>query len=64
MASNKGVFADVSTPGGRAGLCECVWGEAINFDSTDTGWVFLSFGMAIGAGFVFLPVLVGLMGLW
>ncbi|STI63429.1 transporter [Escherichia coli] len=33
-------------------------------DSTDTGWVIMSIGMAIGAGIVFLPVQVGLMGLW
>ena len=40
------------------------WKEAIRFDSTDWGWIILSIGMAIGAGIVFLPVQVGLMGLW
>ncbi len=40
------------------------WQQAIKFDSTDTGWVIMSIGMAIGAGIVFLPVQVGLMGLW
>ncbi|MDU8923536.1 hypothetical protein RYD26_01130 [Pasteurellaceae bacterium LIM206] len=34
------------------------------FDSTDFGWVIMSIGMAIGAGIVFLPVQVGLMGMW
>ena len=29
------------------------WREAIKFDSTDTGWVIMSIGMAIGAGIVF-----------
>ena len=40
------------------------WKEAVRFDSTDWGWVIMSIGMAIGAGIVFLPVQVGLMGLW
>ncbi|WP_245837181.1 amino acid permease [Paraferrimonas sedimenticola] len=40
------------------------WLEAIRFDSVDTGWVVMSIGMAIGAGIVFLPVQVGIMGLW
>ncbi|HDX3338117.1 TPA: HAAAP family serine/threonine permease [Escherichia coli] len=64
IASNKGVIADASTPAGRAGMSESEWREAIKFDSTDTGWVIMSIGMAIGAGIVFLPVQVGLMGLW
>ncbi|PSY94967.1 amino acid permease [Escherichia coli] len=64
IASNKGVIADASTPAGRAGMSEGEWREAIKFDSTDTGWVIMSIGMAIGAGIVFLPVQVGLMGLW
>ncbi|MCF3797941.1 hypothetical protein L2E37_24975, partial [Salmonella enterica subsp. enterica serovar Weltevreden] len=38
--------------------------EAIKFVCTDSGLVFLSFGMGMGAGIVFLPVEVGLMGLW
>ena len=61
IASNKGVIADASTPAGRAGMSESEWREAIKFDSTDTGWVIMSIGMAIGAGIVFLPVQVGLM---
>ncbi len=64
IASNKGVIADASTPAGRAGMSESEWRRAIKFDSTDTGWVIMSIGMAIGAGIVFLPVQVGLMGLW
>ncbi|MBP9642403.1 MAG: hypothetical protein KBE15_02865, partial [Budvicia sp.] len=48
----------------RAGMSEQEWREAIKFDSTDAGWVIMSIGMAIGAGIVFLPVQVGLMGLW
>ncbi|OOF68766.1 amino acid permease [Rodentibacter caecimuris] len=36
----------------------------MKFDSTDFGWVIMSIGMAIGAGIVFLPVQVGLMGMW
>ncbi|HFQ5647187.1 TPA: hypothetical protein ACHR3F_000287 [Yersinia enterocolitica] len=45
-------------------MTEREWQEAIKFDSTDFGWVIMSIGMAIGAGIVFLPVQVGLMGLW
>ncbi|WP_420787263.1 hypothetical protein [Shewanella chilikensis] len=40
------------------------WKGATRFDSTDWGWIIMSIGMAIGAGIVFLPVQVGLMGLW
>ncbi|STY62191.1 amino acid permease [Mannheimia haemolytica] len=38
--------------------------QATKFDSTDFGWIIMSIGMAIGAGIVFLPVQVGLMGMW
>jgi amino acid permease len=34
------------------------------FDGHDFGWIIMSIGMAIGAGIVFLPVQVGLVGLW
>lgn len=40
------------------------WKEATKFDGTDWGWIIMSIGMAIGAGIVFLPVKVGLVGLW
>ncbi|EOX0971619.1 hypothetical protein ACO4G9_003172 [Vibrio parahaemolyticus] len=40
------------------------WKAATKFDSTDWGWVIMSIGMAIGAGIVFLPVKVGVLGLW
>ncbi|MBO2605320.1 hypothetical protein I6M34_19760 [Shewanella algae] len=40
------------------------WKAATRFDSTDWGWVIISIGMAIGAGIVFLPIQIGLMGLW
>lgn len=48
----------------RAGMSESEWRAATKFDSIDTGWIIMSIGMAIGAGIVFLPVQVGLMGLW
>ena len=47
-----------------ANITEREWREATRFDTTDIGWIMLSIGMAIGAGIVFLPVQVGLMGLW
>ena len=40
------------------------WKTVTRFDNTDWGWVIMSIGMAIGAGIVFLPVQVGLSGLW
>lgn len=40
------------------------WKAATRFDSTDWGWVVMSIGMAIGAGIVFLPIQIGLIGLW
>lgn len=48
----------------NAGMSEEQWHAATKFDGTDAGWVIMSIGMAIGAGIVFLPVQVGLMGLW
>lgn len=38
--------------------------KSARFDETDLGWIVMSIGMAIGAGIVFLPVQVGLVGLW
>ena len=38
--------------------------KLMRFDSTDIGWITMSIGMAIGAGIVFLPVQVGLVGIW
>lgn len=63
-AKNSSVMVTDSPAAMRAGMRESEWQEAIKFDSTDTGWIIMSIGMAIGAGIVFLPVQVGLMGLW
>ncbi len=48
----------------KAGMTEAEWKQAIKFDGTDWGWVIMSIGMAIGAGIVFLPVQVGIAGIW
>lgn len=66
MSTNNSidVMQGTSAAARKAGMSEQAWREAIKFDSTDTGWVIMSIGMAIGAGIVFLPVQVGLMGLW
>lgn len=48
----------------KAGMTEQEWDKATAFDSTDWGWIIMSIGMAIGAGIVFLPVQVGLSGIW
>lgn len=63
-SNNTSVILDASPAAQKAGMTEQAWREAIKFDGTDTGWVIMSIGMAIGAGIVFLPVQVGLMGLW
>ncbi|UYM16547.1 amino acid permease [Endozoicomonas euniceicola] len=39
-------------------------GPGAAFDQLDWGWIVMSIGMAIGAGIVFLPVQVGMMGVW
>lgn len=62
--NNIDVIPGTSAAARKAGMSEQAWREAIKFDSTDTGWVIMSIGMAIGAGILFLPVQVGLMGLW
>ena len=36
----------------------------IPFTKYDTGWVILCIGMAIGSGIVFMPVQVGIKGIW
>ncbi len=38
--------------------------QSVPFTRYDAGWVVLCIGMAIGAGIVFLPVQVGLKGIW
>ncbi|AUQ41115.1 amino acid permease [Yersinia ruckeri] len=63
-SNNKSVILIDSPAAQRANMTESQWREAIKFDSKDFGWVIMSIGMAIGAGIVFLPVQVGLMGLW
>nr|WP_156925638.1 amino acid permease [Shewanella fidelis] len=45
-------------------MTQAEWQQATKFDSVDIGWIVMSIGMAIGAGIVFLPVQVGVMGLW
>ncbi len=54
-ATNNSVILDASAPARGAGMTESEWREAIKFDSTDTGWVIMSIGMAIGAGICFSP---------
>ena len=48
----------------KANMTKEQWLQATKFDSVDIGWIVMSIGMAIGAGIVFLPVQVGVMGLW
>ncbi|POP43873.1 hypothetical protein CHU32_18145 [Superficieibacter electus] len=62
--NKNSIIKETSASGLRANMTAQEWREATKFDSIDTGWVIMSIGMAIGAGIVFLPVQVGLMGLW
>lgn len=63
-ASNTSIILDVSASARQAGMTENEWHEAIKFDSTDTGWVIMSIGMAIGAGIVFFHCAGWSDGLW
>ncbi|EKE01060.1 MAG: hypothetical protein ACD_21C00227G0002 [uncultured bacterium] len=47
-----------------SGMDKNQWKEATRLRSYDWGWVIMSIGMAIGGGIVFLPVKIGLEGLW
>lgn len=49
---------------GQSDMTDSEWKKATKFDSIDIGWIVISIGMAIGAGIVFLPVQVGIMGIW
>ncbi len=53
-----------SAPHEVANMTISQWKQATRFDSVDIGWIVMSIGMAIGAGIVFLPVQVGVIGLW
>lgn len=48
----------------RAGMTVDEWKKATKFGGTEFGWIILNIGMAIGAGTVFLPLQVGLVGIW
>ena len=48
----------------QEGMTKVQWKRATQFDQVDLGWIVMSIGMAIGAGIVFLPVQVGIMGIW
>ena len=43
---------------------EAVIKQKIPFTSYDMGWVVLCIGMAIGAGIIYMPVQVGVKGIW
>lgn len=45
-------------------VLERVATNKIPFTSYDAGWVILCIGMAIGGGIIFLPVQIGLKGIW
>jgi serine transporter len=62
--NNEQFLVHKKTHAEKAGMTPEEWNTAIKFDSTDWGWIIMSIGMAIGSGIVFLPVQVGLVGLW
>ncbi|CDG20234.1 Inner membrane transport protein yhaO [Xenorhabdus poinarii G6] len=64
VIKNNDVRSHLSPSAKRANMTEAEWKKSIKFNHYDTGWVIMSIGMAIGAGIVFLPVQVGLMGMW
>lgn len=64
MFKNIGLTKSILRHADVANMSVSEWVTATRFDSTDWGWIIMSIGMAIGAGIVFLPVKVGLVGLW
>ncbi|HBS1667878.1 TPA: transporter [Klebsiella quasipneumoniae subsp. quasipneumoniae] len=47
-----------------SGISERISSNKIPFTTYDAGWVILCIGMAIGGGIIFLPVQIGLKGIW
>lgn len=47
-----------------AEISERATSKKIPFTTYDAGWVILCIGMAIGGGIIFLPVQIGLKGIW
>ncbi len=47
-----------------SGISEGIASNKITFTTYDAGWVILCIGMAIGGGIIFLPVQIGLKGIW
>lgn len=45
-------------------ISERITSNKIPFTTYDAGWVILCIGMAIGGGIIFLPVQIGLKGIW
>ncbi|WNU99049.1 amino acid permease [Enterobacter sp. DTU_2021_1002640_1_SI_PRY_ASU_LCPMC_013] len=45
-------------------ISERITSDKIPFTAYDAGWVILCIGMAIGGGIIFLPVQIGLKGIW
>lgn len=45
-------------------ISEDMTSQKIPFTTYDAGWVILCIGMAIGGGIIFLPVQIGLKGIW
>lgn len=64
MTSDKARLSAATTTDPAGSWTREQWKAATRFDAVDVGWVMMSIGMAIGAGIVFLPVQVGLMGIW
>lgn len=48
----------------ESNLTPSQWDEKTKIKTTDFGWIIMNIGMAIGAGIVFLPIQVGLDGMW
>lgn len=48
----------------NADISERMISQKIPFTTYDVGWIILCIGMAIGGGIIFLPVQIGLKGIW
>lgn len=63
MNANLSISTVDVPPTVHHGMTKTEWTEATRFDAIDRGWIIMSIGMALGAGIVFLPVQVGVVGL-
>ena len=64
FATGGNSYELISSIGPAGGHDRCTMERSRQVRQYGLGWIIMSIGMAIGAGIVFLPVQVGLVGVW